>query len=294
MEFKTIFLSILFLPISCIAVIHKIDVLEKDDQRIYLMSDFHPKNDQDEKQVFDTINAINQLKAFTICENACELIEGSYLWRPSNCFVYQFHKNYLKSCSMKRKYNMEFRMQHRFFDQFSSYKVVHILKETEAQLKEIEKYNDNIILNEFYKFIIQDVRKRMSIFDKYKNYNKLAYDKDKALQKKVKIQLNEILPSETPDIDIVINYYIMEAKAIHEIYNNKNNNIFIVAGGAHNITLEDMLTNLLGYKKTESYGEPYRDSYGNVTESIVDTLDIKKCFGKINQTQQLKKIHSKL
>jgi len=310
MNFKSIILSLLVLSLSTqsFGYIFKIDVLEKDGQRIYLMSDRHIKKDTDNQQIRETIQIIDKLHGFTILEGMYGICKDIEFLKPlldlpeHNDFINQFDRTYFRNLTPK-KINVEFRKSANLFLNDIS-PITHILDEIEEKLEQISKYNDGEILNDLYKKIIRELRQRIQIIKDYKHYKSTDYMKDFSLYQKTSKYVTNFLCIES-DVDydtlhlifitLIISSHIMEAEILHILHKNKKeNHIFIILGGIHNVTLEDILIKLLRYKKIKSLGEESNSLNFDQPPTYQKPINIKKFFDELETETSKKPILAKL
>ncbi len=317
MNFKLCFLSpfVLLFSTQNFGYICRIEALEKNGQRVYLMYDLHEErnissvNKVVPRQLKD-LEIINKYKGYTIFEGTMEFFEDEYMNSPD--FISKFYYQYFKNIDPNKKTNIELRKKAILYSD-NLIKTKDIINDLELIKQQIDGYNDGATLNNLYKQISEKIETKISFLHNVYNCNRTQTGKILAFLSQLSPdiynfdQIKKELMNCLYYAPHCVYDFIIEAKAIHTIYNNpKEENIFVITGAEHNVVIKDILKKLVGFKEIKSVGnqwigkdDPNFDKeIGNPNrEKMLETygpVDIKAFFNELEQETLQKPILTKL
>ncbi len=262
MKFKLVsFLSLILIFIPVKSYVYRVDVFNAPEKNIYLISDFHKHTKNTKNQVSDTINLAKQLDSSVIVENYDHnFIKSNNLDEKDIKSCYLGLLSYECKSQQISSFDVDFRGNLGPFLYYSNIKLGALLSDYRDALEDILKYNDSSILNSFYKETYNIIKKNLDNLEKYKNLSYIECCRNKEFLQKAQ-KYSKALDNKQLVFNCILcmNWGLLEARILHEIYNCKNQNIFVCVGGCHNETLEQIFTEKLGYKKTYSYGSSHKD-----------------------------------
>lgn len=307
-----LFLCNIIFPIF--GYIYKIEQWQNHDKSIYLFYDFHhdvPLNIC-HSQTKDILLSAKALNANVIVEDPATPMEGMKIifqdplkYESSNYHRSREELEKVKNCTTSRPLeSLASRCHYNGIDnkgiEFRSPKRVSLwgyinacfaLNVSNKIAEEIKCYDDNEILDAYYKIIL-DIY--YSILEDCKDFFETLNNSEKSIKDTLpfltyKDQYYNALEKAYGTIPLdwssekkkeaLILYYdskLLDARILHNMYQSINENVFILAGGVHIKNVAQALKNL-DYENVKTLGEDYGyNSIGNIISP--DAVIIKEFF----------------